>query len=386
MRIAVVHDSLNSGGGAERLALYMARALYEAGYDVDLVTIEKTNWARLEEVTWRGVRDYFKHELTVPYLRIPLSLYDTFNAWFVKDIIYYSLKLRGKYDLVMLTKPTHVPILADVAYIHFPSFYPGVETLYYPERYIRNTVLRAYSMLYRLISWMLIKLYREIQYRPLVLTNSSFSKAMIEKWLETPAIVLHPPIDIEKYLNYAKNKQREDLVVSVGRIEKAKGFHIIPYIAKETSGISYSIIGLESDRKYLNELRSLIKKLNLEDRVKIYTNLSEGEKLMIMSRAKVYLHPMKYEHFGIAVVEAMATGLIPIVHVKSGTWIDIVQSGKYGFGCNGEVSDCVDKVLKAVSIYDKLRNNIINYVEKFSYKTFKSNLLKVIQIYSYRNI
>ena len=41
-------------------------------------------------------------------------------------------------------------------------------------------------------------------------------------------------------------------------------------------------------------------------------------KLNLMSRAKICIHPMKYEHFGIAVVEAMAVGLISIVHKYSG--------------------------------------------------------------------
>jgi hypothetical protein len=36
LHIALVHDSLNSCGGAERLALAMAKALKELGHSVDL--------------------------------------------------------------------------------------------------------------------------------------------------------------------------------------------------------------------------------------------------------------------------------------------------------------------------------------------------------------
>ena len=41
-----------------------------------------------------------------------------------------------------------------------------------------------------------------------------------------------------------------------------------------------------------------------------YQKLMENSNL---TRAKVYFHPMIGEHFGMAVVEAMASGLIPVV-------------------------------------------------------------------------
>ena len=43
MRITLIHDSLNNGEGAERLAIYIAKALSESGYNTYLITTEKTN-------------------------------------------------------------------------------------------------------------------------------------------------------------------------------------------------------------------------------------------------------------------------------------------------------------------------------------------------------
>jgi alpha-1,2-mannosyltransferase len=52
---------------------------------------------------------------------------------------------------------------------------------------------------------------------------------------------------------------------------------------------------------------------------------------------------MKDEHFGIGVVEFMASGLIPLVHQSAGPWLDIVVPFKgqaTGEQCNerGSVS------------------------------------------------
>ena len=49
-----------------------------------------------------------------------------------------------------------------------------------------------------------------------------FSKAMIKKWLGLNAIVLYPPVNIEKYLPLSRNKNRENIATTVDRIEKAK--------------------------------------------------------------------------------------------------------------------------------------------------------------------
>ncbi|AFH42628.1 glycosyltransferase family 4 protein [Fervidicoccus fontis] len=381
MKIAVIHDSLNNGGGAERLAVYMAKTLSESGYDVYLVTMEKTNWLRLRGIMGDDVESYFKGEVIIPYLKLPLSLYDRFNAWLIRDIVAFSLKVRSRYDLTIVTKQYGIPILADIAYIHFPDFYPGVESLYYPERYVKNTFLRIYSMPYRLILKALLELYKVIDYRPLILTNSSFSKAVIERWLRTPAIVLYPPVNVEKYLKYSSNKQRDNLVVSIGRIERAKGLHVIPYVAKETSGIKYAIVGLVSDHKYLAEINELIKKLNVEDKVKILNNLNEDKKLKILSRAKVYFHPMKYEHFGISIIEAMAAGLVPVVNRMSGSWSDIIKFGKYGLGCDGQ-DDCANMITYAVNKYDQLSKIATMRVRYFNYERFKDNLTRILKKFS----
>ncbi len=380
MKIAIIHDSLNNGGGAERLAVYMAKALSESGYDVYLVTMEKTNWRRLRGIMGDYVESYFKGEVIIPYLKFPLSLYDRFNAWFIRDIVAFSLKVRSHYDLTIVTKQYGIPILTDIAYIHFSDFYPGVESLYYPERYVENTFLRIYSMPHRLILKALLGLYKVTEYRPLILTNSSFSKAMIERWLRTPAIVLYPPVNVEKYLKYSSNRQRDNLVVSIGRIEKAKGLHVIPYVAKETPGIKYAIVGLASSHKYLAEINELIKKFNVDDRVRILTNLNEDEKLKILSRAKVYFHPMKYEHFGISIVEAMAAGLVPVVNRMSGSWSDIIKFGKYGLGCDGQ-DDCANMITYAVNKYDELSKITTTYVQYFNYEQFKSNLTRYLRIF-----
>ncbi|HDI46235.1 MAG TPA: glycosyl transferase family 1, partial [Candidatus Methanomethylia archaeon] len=47
MKVLIVHNSLNPCGGAERVSLHTIKALMEAGHNVALGTVEKTNWAKV---------------------------------------------------------------------------------------------------------------------------------------------------------------------------------------------------------------------------------------------------------------------------------------------------------------------------------------------------
>ncbi|MEM3806069.1 MAG: glycosyltransferase [Desulfurococcus sp.] len=380
MRVAVVHDTLNPSGGAERLALYVIKVLRELGYTVDLVTEEKTNWDKVKSLMYEDPRSYINSEVVLPPWRKLPTIYSRYLEWFLRDIVGFTLRLRKRYDLTIVTKQLLVPVLGDIVYIHFPDFYPGSEILYYPERYLQNSFLRVYSLPSRLFSKLLINVFKSLMYRPLVLTNSNFTKRFIEKWLGVKAFVVYPPVDVEKYQPLAKNPEREDLVITVGRIERGKKQHVIPAIARETPGVKYAIIGTVDQIDYFQYVKRLIKKFDLEERVRIYTNLSEDLKVRLLSRAKVYLHTMKYEHFGIAVVEAMAAGSIPIVHRYSGSWIDLVspleEDIRYSYT---NYDECADIILKKLSNWTLEKAKILSaYATRFNYENFKNSFSSII--------
>ena len=51
-----------------------------------------------------------------------------------------------------------------------------------------------------------------------------------------------------------------------------------------------------------------------------------------MSQASIYLHPPHAEHFGIAIAEAAAAGLVPVVYKDGGGWTDIASRVDQGLG------------------------------------------------------
>jgi len=386
VRIALLHDSLNSCGGAERLALTFAKALKELGHFVDLFVLEPTIWEKVEMITsiHRDVidREYVLFPLkSLPSLPI---LYSKFPLWFLRDVIgVHRVKSKG-YDLIITTKQILVPVFTDILYIHFPNFVTDYYYLYYPDR-CSSVLYRVYLQPLELLLKPLLSSFRSLEHQPLILTNSKFSAFMIRKFLGTNSLVLYPPIEFEKYLPLSQNRERKNLVITLSRIEPLKNLEMVLDIAKEVKTAKFVIAGTVHSIEYYSTLKRKINAFGLEERVKILPNIKEEVKMALLKISKIYLHPMKYEHFGIAIVEAMASGLIPVVHKSGGAWMDIVEYGKYGFGFKS-IEEAIENINNILEMHeDELQNWRLKFHKKirvFSYNKFRSNIEYLIKVFS----
>ena len=72
--------------------------------------------------------------------------------------------------------------------------------------------------------------------------------------------------------------------------------------------------------------------MGIADRIKIEKNQPRSRIIELFSQAKAALHTMRYEHFGIAVVELMASGIITVAHRSAGPLKDIIGASKKPVG------------------------------------------------------
>merc|ERR1712241_735639 len=79
------------------------------------------------------------------------------------------------------------------------------------------------------------------------------------------------------------------------------------------------------DQKRVQDLKDLCKHYSVEDNVEFRTNVPFEEMCQTMQNASIGLHSMWNEHFGIAVVEMLAAGLITIAHRSGGPLMDIID-------------------------------------------------------------
>ncbi len=121
-----------------------------------------------------------------------------------------------------------------------------------------------------------------------------------------------------------------NLVLSVGSLNYAKGFDIIPRIAKlvnERVDATFLVVGDGPEEKVLRELAA---KLGVSDKVLLLGRKSYEETARYYGAADLLLHPARYEGYGLTALESLAAGT-PVIASDTGGLRDAVLNGIDGF-------------------------------------------------------
>lgn len=133
----------------------------------------------------------------------------------------------------------------------------------------------------------------------------------------------------------------DSILLSVGRIEQNKGFHILAKalsrLAVHQPGIHWRWI-IVGTGTYETELRKLVRRLSLAERVIFVGQLGERDLHACYQAAILFLHPTLYEGSSLVTLEAM-THALPVVATRVGGLPDKVEAGVSGWLVNpGDVT------------------------------------------------
>ncbi len=376
MHVAVAHLSVNFLGGEEKLCLSFVNALKKGGHNVTLFTVEKTDW--------KTIRQFFG-DVAMPDKEIFMTsspIHSKFSKDFVPMFSYVNY-LRGlvklvsqrKYDVVINTYGDMFTSIADLSYLHFPieaTFdYHQIPAFTSPFKWA------AYLQVYKIFSFVIDKVRPSI-----LLTNSRFTHQVIEKYLKKKAIILHPPVEVDGYLN--KKMRRKNYVVTVSKFTPKRHLHKIPLIASKTKNAKFIVVGVadEYSTETLRKLRETINACNVKDRVLLSPNVSRSKLIGLLGTAKAYLHTMPFEHFGISIIEAMAAGCVPVVHRSGGPWLDILneQQGENGFSYESieEAAQIIDLLMCKESLRKKISDNARKRAMNYDTEIFERQLNAIV--------
>lgn len=166
------------------------------------------------------------------------------------------------------------------------------------------------------------------------LSNSRYTAGWVERFWGVSSGVLHPPVTPL----VTASDEREPLILALGRF-----FDPVYGHSKKQDALLDTWLELE-DRVEAESWRLVLvggadarsrdfvlglKRRAVDHRVDIRVNAPRSEVAALLSRASVLwhaagleedpeAHPDRFEHFGIAVVEAMAAGLVPMVFGAAG--------------------------------------------------------------------
>lgn len=363
--VGIFCPTLNVYGGGEFVALTIAKTLAQNNYDVTLFVNEQVNPMEIQKFFGENLPPFIK-TIVKPSLAHPRGLIDFYQT------IIRSYIFKLKCDIWVDAYSNRIFPWSNIIYIHFPFLNHFHYRPKFPYLKSRNFLAIA-SLPYV----MLEKNLRGDRGK-LILTNSQYTAEEIRRFSGRKVEVLYPPVpSINFDINLTKNG-RKNMVVSISRFEPGKGLEKIPYIASLTdSDIQFAIIGRLHYRNTLLSLQKLITGLGLKDRVKLFPDATRLEMKQILRNAKIYLHTMIGEHFGISIVEAMAMGCIPIVHDSGGPKEYVPQEFRYK-----TVHEAAKKITKEIQEWtDRKALKILKIAEKFREEKFSIRFMELFRRY-----
>jgi len=380
MRIAVAHHSLNAAGGAERLCLATIEALKTRGHEVSLVTVERTDWTLLQDKFGQTIMPDREIYITSQPLSQKLKSIPIASTYFLAYTIQLLInRSKNKHDLTINTFGDAIYSIADIAYIHFPlraaSEFSQIPAFTYAS------IWRTLAPLYNLATSACDK----IAPSRILLTNSKFMQEIVKASLHRIPIVVYPPVDTETFSRCSKARKDDSLVAIVASYAPKRHLEQVPLIAKHAKNARFVVIGKTDgySAPTLENLKDRITALGVEDRVILLKNVPFEELLEVLSKAKVYLHVMPYDHFGISVVEAMASGCVPVVHRSGGPWTDILEEeqGICGFSYLNatEAANQIDNLILDENLRSTVAAKASYRAKKFDKPVFMRRLREVVE-------
>ncbi len=182
----------------------------------------------------------------------------------------------------------------------------------------------------------------------------------------------------EKILNGVENllKNKNPRLITVSRLDKRKNHEKIIMALRNLKqvypNIIYTCIGYGEEE---NNIKTLVKELNLEDQFLFLKDISQDMKNAFISKSNLFVMPSiiykkSVEGFGIAFVEAAQYGIPSIGGIDGGA-SDAINDGKSGKICDGndldEIYSNIDELLTNNS-YLEFGKYAKSYVKKFEWK------------------
>jgi glycosyltransferase involved in cell wall biosynthesis len=409
MKANVIHGDFNPCGGAERLSLTTMQALLKMRIDFDLTTLTYPDIPKLENSYGKNLVSVMKSINKINVINIMEELRQQQEG----DHKDYN------YDITINTNGDAAPYYHSsftkenaITYCHFPSTkyhiesenidylktdlgmtershvfsenkdYEDINNPKYYKTKLQFSKRKEYFEILKYGYWNLMR-------NSTLITNSEFSRRAIVNACGLDNIyILSPPIDIETFRNVALmpngDSGTNDIILVIARIAPHKKIENAIKLAKilkdNNVGKGMKIVGnlYYYYFDYYSKLKQMVLDLGLTDYFTFEINASLDNLLSIIRESRVYFHPMVGEHFGMAVLEAMAAGLIPVVPNEGGLTEFVPQ--EYQFNTIEQAAEIIMNVFNHLPKTE--RSNINSDINKFSnshyiegFQTILNNLL-----------
>lgn len=379
MKVALVHDYIKEYGGAERVLMALHEMFPEAPVYTAFVassTCEKTFLDAGAKLVPSWLNFLLRHRNFHSPLRFLIPL-----VWESFDFSEFDLVILSSSGYI--TKPVRIPKHVKViSYCHTPprflwGYQISAEWARYPILKIGSEVLAHFLRLYDQMGAKRVDQF---------IANSETVKERIWKHYRKEAIVINPPVDIveiRKQVLRNEKGQKEKFFLVVSRIVGGKGIPMImeafnklqkkPKFRDFKLKIAGKSTGLQWESRKINAQKAT--------GIEFLGEVSEAEKIDLMSQATAFIAAEQDVDFGITPVEAMAAG-VPVVAYASGGYLETVIEGKTGTFFDKYDSESLSKAMERVATMKIKKEDCQKQAEKFSKEKFVLEMNKIAKQYA----
>lgn len=362
--ILVIHRDLMLKGGAEAVCMNAIEALQEE-HSVTLVTTIEPDVDELNEYYHTTVSEeslaidvFFPGRALASRLPVDIELlqWSLFHR--------YVRRLGRKFDIVVNTTASDIAFpYVTVQYIHNPRPFdvhsPPASNL---GRYAFYKICEQIS-----------GFDKELFYGDIILTNSEWTSQRIREYYGCSSKVVHPPVAVNQF-HKVPWEERESGFVSIGRIEPSKNIleniEILLEIRQLGHEVHYHIVGPSGDKTYYERVKEESQKY---DYIHLEGEVSREELIDLICTHRYGIHGKNQEHFGMAVAEMVAGGMIPFVPDDGGQCDVVGSCAELIYSSPEEAVEKIHSLLLRPENAKQIRHRIINQ-EKFSRDKFKQGV------------
>ena len=364
--IAVIHAPLGDGG-SEHVCFCVLEALQDR-YDVTFVTdkdpeIERRNryYGTDVDVTAVSVRSLPSY-ISVLFETWPRRFWKLKQAFVNRHLRH----IEHEYDLIVSTMNEYDLAGPSVQYIHYPTF-----------QRIGPHAVGADSFVYTvydLLRSVVIEVTADSLNGVTAVANSRWTANVFEDAYGVRPRVVYPPVRVDRF-DDVEWSHRENGFVSVSRLSPKKRvielIEIVATLVDDGHDVHYHIIGPEDHGAYVKRVKA---EADRYDFVHVDGMVSSDTLAELLSTHRYGLHGMRHEHFGIAVAEMAAAGMVPFVHASGGQQeiLETIPEVRYDGLANG--INTIERVLSNPEQQRRLHQTVSKEAGRFSEDRFQREI------------
>jgi len=267
-----------------------------------------------------------------------------------------------------------------------PLYVKGAKNIAYINQLARQVWWYEARCPLNIAGYLLEPLYLKVYKNIPVITISQSTKDDLIKYGHCKNNIFICPIGLNiKPVDKLSNKEKQLTLIFIGRLNKSKRpDHVIKAFSLINQKIPQAklwIIG-NGQESYKNKLKKLVKKLNLEEKIKFFGFVPEEKKRKLLQKAHLILVTSVKEGWGLIVTEAASCGTPALVYNVDGLR-DSVQDNETGIICKENNPECLSKeVIRLINDkkkYQKLQYNAWRWSKEFSWDKTAKEFIKYIE-------